>query len=231
MFRAISTCSNERQVNVGSQNTGQFYFCFFCSFTQTLQSHTVNRKVYTGFFLKFANHPVHNTFIKVIAAKMSITICCFNFENAVAHLKDRNVESTAAKVINQNSVIVGFINTISQCRSSRFVDNTQNFQACYFASVFSCLTLAVAEVSRYSNNCLGYFFAQIFFSIFFQLLQNHRGNFFRRIFFIINCYFVISSHVTFNGTDSTVRIRNCLPFCQLSNQTLTGFRKANNRRG
>ena len=89
---------------------------------------------------------------------MSITVSSFYFKNTVTYIKDRYVESTAAKVINHNGMVVAFINTIRQRCSSRLVDDTENFQACDTAGIFSCLTLTVREVSRNSNNCLSYFF-------------------------------------------------------------------------
>ena len=227
MFRAVSTCGNERQVDVGGQYAGQFNLSFFSSFAQTLHSHTVNRQVNAFCFFEFGNHPVDDFLVKVIAAQMSITISSFYFKYAVAHFQDGNVEGTAAQVIYENGVVVSFVDTVSKSCSGRFVDDTQNFQTCDFACVFGSLTLAVREVSRNSDNCLGYSFSQIFFCITFQFLQNHCGNFFRRIFFAINFNFVSGAHMTFNGADGSVRIGNSLTFCQLAYQTFAVFGKTN----
>ena len=232
MFWAISACGDERQVNVGAHNTGQLDFCFFSSLTQTLHSHFIGRQVNAFSFLEFINHPVHDFLIEVIAAQMSITIGCFYFKYTVANVQNGYVEGAAAKVIYHDGVVIGFINAVCQRCSSRLVDDTQNLKACNLASIFSSLTLAVVEVCRNSNNCLGYFFTQISFCVSLQLLQNHCGNFFRGIFFIINSYSVAAfAHMTFNGADGSVRIGNSLTFSQLTNKTLTIFCKANNGRG
>ena len=232
MFRAVSTCSDERQVDVGAHNAGQFDFSFFSSLTQTLHSHTVGRKVNAFGFLEFVNHPVHDFLIEVIAAQMSITVGCFYFEYAVADIQNGYIEGAAAEVIYHDGMVVGFINAVCQRSSGRLVDDTQNIKACNLACVFSSLTLAVIEVCRNSDNCLGYLFAQISFCISFQFLQNHCGNFFRGIFFVVDSYSVRAfAHVTFDGADGSVRVGNCLTFCQLTNKTLAVFSKAYNRRG
>ena len=232
MFRAISTCSDEGQVDIGAHYAGQLNFSFFGSFTQTLHSHAVGGEVNAFGLLKFFNHPVNNLLIEVIAAHMGITIGCFYFEYTIAYIQNGYIEGAAAQVIYHDGVVVGLVNAISQGCSSRLVDNTQYFQTGNFACVLSCLTLAIVEVCRNGNYCLGYLFTQISFSVSLQLLQNHCGNFFRRVFFIIDGYTIAAlAHMTFNGADGSIRVRNCLAFCQLANQTLTIFSKANYGRG
>ena len=165
MFRAVGTCGNKRQVDVGAHYAGQFDFSFFCCFTQTLHSHAVVGKINAFGFFEFINHPVDNALVKVIAAEVSIAVGSFNFKYAVTYIKDGYIERAAAKVVNHNGVVFALVNAVSKCCCGRFVDNTQNFKACNFACVFGCLALAVGEVSRNGNYGLMYAFAEIFLSV------------------------------------------------------------------
>ena len=162
---------------------------------------------------------------------MGIAVGSFYFKHAVAQFQDADIEGTAAQVIYQDGMVVSFVNAIGQGSRSRFVDDTQHFQAGNLACVFGCLTLGIGEVSRNSDNCLGHGFAQIFFRVRFQLLQDHGGNFFRRIFLVANFHTVTSfAHMTFNRADGTGRVGDRLTFCHLAYQALVVFCKAYNRR-
>ena len=162
---------------------------------------------------------------------MGVAVSSQYFEYAIAHFEDGYVEGTAAKVIYQYSVVIGFVDTVCKSCCSRFVDDTQYFEASDFTSVFSSLTLAIREVCRNGDYCLMNGFTKIFFSVVFQFLQYHCGNFFRRVFLAVDFYFVGSTHMTFNGAYSSVRVGNSLAFCQLANKAFTVFGEANYGRG
>ena len=72
------------------------FFRLFSCFFQSLHCHLVFRQVYALLSLKFGNHPINDLVIEIIAAQMSITIGCQNFDNAVADFDDGNIECTAA---------------------------------------------------------------------------------------------------------------------------------------
>ena len=129
-------------------------------------------------------------------------------------------------------MVVALVDTVSQRGRRRFVDDAQYFQTGNFTRVFGRLTLGVGEVGRYGDNSLGHRFAQVFFRIGFQLLQHHSGNFFRRVFFIVDFYPIAGfAHVTFNGRDSAGGVGNSLAFSHLPYQTLTVLGEAYNGRG
>ena len=93
---------------------------------------------------------------------MGIAVGCKHFEHAVAYFKNRNVESTAAKVVNHN-LLAAFllVETVCQSGRGRLVYDTQNVQARYFTRILGCLTLAVVEVCGACNNRIVNFTAEI----------------------------------------------------------------------
>ena len=161
---------------------------------------------------------------------MSITIGSLNFKHTVINIKNRYIEGTAAQVKYQNGMGLILVNTISQCCCSRLIDNTQNLQASNLTSILGCLTLAVVEVCRNSNNCLAYGLPQICLSISLQLLENHSGNLRWCVALVINSYgIVLLAHVTLDGSYGTIWIGYSLTLCQLAHQTLTSLGEAYNR--
>ena len=161
---------------------------------------------------------------------MRIAVGSLNFEDAVAQFEDRYVEGTAAEVEYENLAFAALIEAICQGSCSRFVDDTEHVEACNLAGVLRSLTLGVVEVSRNSDDRLGYFFAQIAFSISFQFLQYHSGNLLGRVFFAVDVDGVAFAHVTFNGRNRVFRIGNGLTFCQLAYEAFACLGKAYDRR-
>ena len=147
---------------------------------------------------------------------MVVPLCSFNFKNAFGQIQNGNVERTATQVEHKNGMRFIFIKSIRQCGCRRFIDDTQYFQTGNRAGIFCSLALAVCKIRRHCDDGFFYFFTQVCFRILFELLQNHRGNFLRRIRFVIDVYFIIGAHVTFNGTDCTIRIGYRLTFRKLS---------------
>jgi len=230
MHRAVGACGNERQVDVGGQHVGQFDLGFFSRFTDPLHGHLVSGQVDAVLFLEFIAHPVHDPFIEVIAAQMGIPVGGFHFEHSVAQFQDGHIEGAAAQVVNQDGVVVGFINAVSQSCSRGFVDDPFYIQPGDPACILGGLTLAVVEVSRYGDDGFGDFFTQIPFCIALHLFQDHGGNLFRRIILAVNGHRVFGAHVPFDGADGPFRVGYSLAFGQLAYQSFPVFRKANHGR-
>jgi hypothetical protein len=96
---------------------------------------------------------------------VGITIGCQNFKGFFAinfvDFDNRDIEGTTTQVVNRDSTVANFfIQTVGQCRSGWFVDDTFYFQTCDTASIFGCLTLSIVEVCRNGDNRFSYRFAR-----------------------------------------------------------------------
>ena len=211
---------DERQVDVGSQQRRQFDFRLFRRFFQALQRHFIIAQINAGIFFELADQPVYHPLVEIIAAQSAVAAGGFYFKHAITQFEDRNVERAAAEVEHKDGVVIAFVNAIGQRSGCRFVDDPQHFQAGDRAGVFGCLTLAVAEISRYGDDCLRHLLAQIGFGVGLEFLQYHRRDFLRRIFFIIDSYRIIAAHFPFNRADRPVRVGNRLSFGHLADQAL-----------
>ena len=232
VFRARSISRDERQVDVRLGHAGKLNLSFFGSFLEALSSHLVLRQVDVVFLLEFFYHPVHNLLVEVITTEERIAVGCENFERTAGEFEDGYIERTTAEVEYENRFVFVLVKAISQSSCRRFVDDTQNFETGNLTSIFGSLTLAVVEISRNRDYSLADRFAEICFSISFELLQNHSGDFLRGVILAINAdLVVIFAHMAFDGSNRAVRVGHSLTLSELTNEALTVLRETNNRRG
>ena len=134
-------------------------------------------QVDTGLFLKFCSKILDQAQVKVFTTQERITVGCQYFELVLAinfsDLDNRDIESTTTQVEYCNGLIaLGLVHTVSQCRSRWLVDNTLNFQTRDLTGIFSCLTLRIVEVCRYSDYRFSNRLTQVVFCSLLHLLQN-----------------------------------------------------------
>ena len=71
-------------------------------------------------------------------------------------------------------------------------------KSCDLTCIFCSLTLSIVEVSRNCDNSFCYFLTKVSFCICFQFLKDHCRNLLWRIFLVVNIYFIICSHLSFD---------------------------------
>mmetsp|Transcript_17522 Transcript_17522/g.27414 ORF Transcript_17522/g.27414 Transcript_17522/m.27414 type:complete len:178 (-) Transcript_17522:331-864(-) len=132
------------------------------------------------FSLKFLSKKTCQNIVNIFSSQMSISTCCFDFENTLVQRQDSTIQSTASKIKNKNLLfLVHFLfQTISHSSSSRFIHNSQNLQTSDFTSIFCCQTLSVIKISRNSDNSFFDFTPKVILRNNFHFLKNHGGDFF-----------------------------------------------------
>ena len=218
-----SLCSrcDERKVDVCGGGGRQFLLCLFRCLLQSLKSHLVSGKIYALCLLKLIDHPVCDGIVKIIAAKTCIAVGRENFDYAVTDFDDGNIEGTAAKVIYHDFLLFLIVKAVSQCSSSRLVDNTLYVQTGNLSCILGCLTLCVIKVSGNCDNCLRNRLTQIALCVCLQFLKDHCGDLLRCVLLSVNVYLVICTHMALNGRNGAVCICNSLTLCRLAYQSLS----------
>mmetsp|Transcript_4427 Transcript_4427/g.5143 ORF Transcript_4427/g.5143 Transcript_4427/m.5143 type:complete len:125 (+) Transcript_4427:1235-1609(+) len=113
-------------------------------------------------FFKLLDKKLHYTLVKVFTTKMGISVCGQNFEHAVFNREQCHIKSTPTKIEHENVLFsFVFIQTIRNCRSSWFIDNTHNSHTRNGSCIFGCLTLRIVKVSWNSNYRVGNFFSKV----------------------------------------------------------------------
>ena len=259
MFRTGGVCSDVRQVHIGLLSGRQFNLRFLSGFFQTLHRQRIVTQIDTLIFLKLFHQVVDHAAVEVFTTQVGITVGCQYFKGFfavnVVDFDNRDIESTAAQVINRDSTVTHFfIQTVSQRGSGRFVDDTFYFQTCDTASVFRCLALSIVKVSRYGDNSFSYRFAQVIFSGFLHFFQHFRRDLRRRHFlafhvkpcvaivggndfvrhdgFITLHFFILEAATdqAFNREQRVLRVSHCLTFSRLTYQSFAVLCISNDRR-
>jgi len=89
-----------------------------------------------------------------------ITVRGFYFNDAFSDLQNRDIERTAAEVINRDRLVLLLIETIGQGRRRRFVNDSEDLQTRNTPSIFGRLALRVIEVGWNGNDRLVDFFGR-----------------------------------------------------------------------
>ncbi len=253
VLRPARVCSNERQIDLRLLRRRQLDLRALGRVLQPLQRHLVALRVQVkpGLRLELRNQPVHNPLVKIVAAQVRIAVGRLHLDHAFADLKNRDIERTAAEVVNRNRLVLLLIQPIRQRGRRRLVHNALHIQPGNLARVFRRLPLSIIEVSRNCNHGLVHRAAQIILCSLLQLLQNHRRDLRRRVLLALRhdrdmvallhnlvghhlhlvVHFVVATaHKPLDRIDRVLRVRNRLPFGHLTNQPLPALRKRNHRR-
>ena len=156
MLRTRSVRRNERQVDLSLHRRGELDLRFLRRILQTLQRHLValGTQVKTFVLLELIDQPLHNALVNVVAAQVCITVGRLHFNDAFADFKNRNVERTAAEVIDRDGLVLLLVQAVRQCCRRRLIHNALDVKAGNLTGVFCRLPLRVVEVGRNGNDGL-----------------------------------------------------------------------------
>ena len=229
MLGASGVCGDEGQVDGRTGHARQLDLGLFSGLFDTLHGHLVAGKVNALLHLEAREDPVHDPLVEVVAAQTVVTGSGQHFLHAVAHFDDGHVEGAAAQVVHHNFLVVILIYAVGQGCGSGLVDDTLYFQASDLASVLGGLALGVGEVCGHGDHRAGDGLTQIGLCIRLQLLQNHSGNFLRRIALAVDGHFIVGTHFTLDRRNRALRVGDGLTLCHLAHHTLAGLGEGHHR--
>ena len=125
---------------------------------------------------------------------------------------DRDVERAAAEIENENGLIfIQFIEAVGQRRRRRLVDNLENIQSGELAGRDRRRALRIIEICRDGDHGVRHRFLQIFFRVGFELFEDERRKFFRRINLAVEFamkLFLRLADLALNEIDDPLRFRD-----------------------
>src|SRR5690349_9912214 len=83
--------------------------------------------------------------VDVVAAEMGVTVGGDDFEDALVEAEDRDIEGTAAEVVDGNDAVALLVEAVRERSRGGLVDKAQNFESGDAAGVFSGLALRIVE--------------------------------------------------------------------------------------
>src|SRR3989338_11194253 len=120
---------------------------------------------------------------------MSVTAYRPYLHCVMADFKNGYIKSSSAEIINNNLLVLFLVKSVSKRGRGRLGKNASHVKTRDLACGFGRRSLRVVKIRRHRNYGLAYFLPSLGFGVFFLFLQNHRGDFFGTIPFLVHLYF------------------------------------------
>src|ERR1044071_4025802 len=124
---------NKGQIEAGLSRGRQLALSALGGFLQTLESEPVFPQIDSGVLHELVSHPIHDAFVKILAAEKSVARSRKNFEHTLAHLENRDVECSATQIVNSDFFRFGFTQAIRQSSRGRLVNDAMDLKSRDFA--------------------------------------------------------------------------------------------------
>lgn len=149
---------------------------------QTLERHRILPQVDLVLGLEGFGHVVDQHVVEVVAAQMRVAVGGLHLEYAVAQFEDRNIERTAAEVVDGDlHVVLLLVEAVGQCGGRRLVDDPAHLQTRDLARLLRGLTLRIGEVGRHRDHGFRNLLSEVILGRLLHLLENDGRNLLRRV--------------------------------------------------
>ena len=226
VMRAVCVLRQKRQRDLRAHLAAQFALGLFRRLANAEHRRLVPLQIYLFRALKLVGQIIRQPLVEVVAAEVVVAAGRQHLDHAVADLDERNVKCAAAEVVNQNLLRLSVVEAVGERRRRRLVDDAQHVQPRDAPRVARSLTLAVREIRRNGDDRLTDRLAEERLRVAAQLLQNHRGNFLRRIGLSVDLHAVIRAHFPLDGEHRPRRVDRLLPSGRLADHALPLLGKA-----
>ena len=186
VLRPAGVGRDKRQIDFRLLRRRQLDLGPLSRFFEALERHAVLLEINALVLFELIDEPIHDPKIEVVSAQERIAVGGFHFENAFADLESGNVERAAAKIVDGDALVLLLIETISQRRRGRLVDDAQHRQSGDLSGILGGLALAVIEIRGHRDNRFGHRLPKVVFRRLFHLLKNHGRDFGRAVTFAAN---------------------------------------------
>ena len=223
--------------NLRAGGAGQFLLRLLRGFLQPLQGDLVLAQVDAVLVLDFADEPINDLLIPIIAAEMVITVRGLHLDGGeavviLADFQQGDIEGAAAEVEDQDALVfLALFKAVCQCGCGRLVDDTQHVEAGDLAGVLGGLALGIVEVCRAGDDGVGDGLAELLFGVPLELHQDLCGNLLRSPLLAVDFDRPVSAHMALDGADGAVNIGDSLALGDFADQDFTGLAEGDHRRG
>ncbi len=138
--------------------------------------------------LEIPKHELHEQLVEIVAAEMGVAARREHLEHAILDLQDRDVEGSAAEVVDSDRAAILLVEAVGQRRGGRLADDAQHFEARQSTRVARGGALRVIEVGRHGDHRAIHFevelalFLEELLGAMLQLAKDECGNLRRREF-------------------------------------------------
>src|SRR5712692_8794303 len=155
MLRSGLVGRDEREVDLGLLGRAELDLRLLRGLLEALQSLTIVAQVDSLVLLELFDEPVDDPLVKVVAAEVRVAVRGLHLEDALAELKDRDVEGAAAEVVHRDDLVLLLVEAIRERRSGGLVDDAEDLKTGDLTRVLGGLALLVVEVRGNGDDRLG----------------------------------------------------------------------------
>src|SRR6266487_2379771 len=184
------------------------------------ERHLVLGQVGAVAVLEVLDQPVHDPLVPVVAAEVVVAAGRLDLDDALADLKQRDVERAAAQVEDQDRGLRRLVQVVGQSGRRRLVDDPQHVQAGDLPGLLGGLPLGVVEVGRHGDDRVGHRLAQVGLGVPLQLLQDERADLLRGELLVVDLDGPVGAHLALHRTDRPVDVGHRLALGDLADQHL-----------
>ncbi|VEU37454.1 unnamed protein product [Pseudo-nitzschia multistriata] len=175
----IDTVKEGVNFNVGLSRGRKSTLGTFASGTKTTERALVLAHVLLVSSLEVGEEVVNHSVIEILSSQVGISGSGLDFEDSFFDGKKRDIKGTSSKIENEDILFVSLlVQSVGDGSGGRFVDNTKNIKSGNGSGILGSLTLRVVEVSRYGDNSVLDFLAQVCLGNVLHLRKNHGTDFF-----------------------------------------------------
>ena len=177
---------DERLVDLGLGRGRQLDLGFLGGFLEPLECHLVLRQIDPVLLFELGGKVVDDPHVEVFPTKEGVAVGGFDLEKPFGDLEDRDIEGTAAKVIDGDRPVLFLLKPVGERGRGGLVDDPQDLKPGDLAGVLGGLTLGVVEVGRNRDDRLVDLFAEIAFRRLLHLLKDERRYLAGRVLFALD---------------------------------------------
>src|ERR1035437_5303941 len=223
---------DERQVDLGLLEGGQFDLGLLGCLLQALGGHLVGGQVDTLGVLEGLHQPVDDPLVPVVTTELRIARGGLDLADTVAVLEEGHVEGASTEVEHQHCLVGPFlVQAVGEGGGGRLIDDTQHFEAGDAAGFFGGSALGVVEVGRHGDDRLVHRVAQERLGVPLQLAQDTGGDLLGGVVLAVDVDGPRRPHVTLHRPDGPIGVGDGLALGHLAHQHFAGLGEADHRRG
>ena len=167
-------------LNFGLMGGGENTLGLFALGTETAGSAGVALNVNAGLLLEVSHAVFDETVVEVLTTEMGVAVGGLDLEDTVLNSEEGDIESSSSEIEDKN-VAFSFsllVETVGNSSGGGLVDNALDVETRDGSGVLGGLTLGVVEVSGNSHDGVLDGLAEVSFSDFLHLDEDHGGDFF-----------------------------------------------------
>jgi hypothetical protein len=146
--------------------------------SESSEGSVVSLDVDLGLLLELLNAELDEDVIEIFSSEMGVSVGSLDLEDTVLNGEEGDIEGTTSEIEDKHVSLLGilFVETVGNGGSGGLVDDSLDVHSSDGSSILGGLSLGIVEVSGDGDDGVGNFLAEVRFSDFLHLDEDHGGD-------------------------------------------------------